>query len=75
MTLYRDHRGSLVESMKTVRHVHSLQDVRTHLESDWLSEVGEITIIPYGYDKRIEWDTWIVCVDGNAVGMTNGELK
>lgn len=33
-----------------------------------------ITIVPYGRDERIGWDTHLVCVDGRAALYMNGPL-
>jgi hypothetical protein len=33
---------------------------------------GEVRIEPYGYDKRIGWNTHIVLHEGRAVGFTDG---
>jgi hypothetical protein len=33
---------------------------------------GQVKVVPYGYDARINWDTHIVVVDGQAVGFTDG---
>jgi hypothetical protein len=35
---------------------------------------GEIEVKPYTYDERIGWDTYIVTVDGAAVGFTDGAI-
>lgn len=67
--LYRDHRGSLEDSMKTVQEMESFKDLQKHLFS--IYGKGEITIKPYTFDSRIDWETYIVCIDGKAVGFTN----
>ena len=66
---YRDHRELLVDSMKTVRDVETLQDLRDHLGAD------NVLIEPYCWDRRIGWDTHIVSIGGCACGFTNGPLK
>ncbi len=60
---YRDHTGSLEESMKTVQEVESIQDIVHHLNKslekfDW--EVEEIKFVKSMYDTRINWDTYNV---------------
>jgi len=65
---FRHHRGSLSDSMDTVVQVASLQELADILKV----EVDTISIKPYGYDKRIDWDTHLVCVNGDAVGFTDG---
>jgi len=69
--LYRDHRGSLEASMETVQEMESFADLKNHIEKIYGS--GEITIKLYCYDSRIDWDSHIVCINGNAVGFTNGQ--
>ena len=34
-----------------------------------------IEVKPYCYDSRIDWDTYIVTVDHQAVGFTDGPVK
>lgn len=70
---YRDHRGSLADSMDTVQVMASLHDLERHLFPAFGG--GEITVEAYGYDKRIEWDTHIVCHNGRAVGFTDGPVQ
>lgn len=58
MTLFfREHRGSFEESMKTIREI---KDV---------SELGNVTIKEYGYDKRINSATKIIRKDGFPIGF------
>ncbi len=74
--LYRDHRGSLADSMSTVQQMDSIEDLETHLSKVYKQpSVGIITVEPYVYDKRVGWNTYIVCVDGRAVGFTDGPVK
>jgi hypothetical protein len=63
---YRDHRETLVESMKTVREIRSLDEIQS---------TGKLTCKYYGYDSRIGWETWIVCENGCGIGFSDGELK
>lgn len=80
VTLYRDHRGGLADSMDTVRKVSSRQELIDYLRRDlsaWKFEFPDeaVKIEPYGYDARINWDTYIVTVEGfGPVGFTNGPL-
>jgi hypothetical protein len=34
-------------------------------------EAETVTLKPYGFDKRINWETYAVLVNGQAVGFTN----
>lgn len=76
---FRFHRGSLEESLQTVREVQSLDDVRELLVREvglsLLPEHFKLTCRYYTHDKRIDWQTWIVLNDGLPVGFSDGELK
>ena len=73
MFLYRDHRGGLAEAMDTVQEMESYTDLVRHITR--VFGTGEVTVKPYGYDKRIDWDTHIVCFNGQGVGFTNAPVK
>ena len=81
MTKFRWHRGSLADSMATVVEVADRAALVAIIEAEWhwLVPGADIDINPYGYDKRIGWDTYLVTVqqlDGTRVvaGMTDGPL-
>lgn len=82
MFLYRDHRGSLADSMKTVREYKSKSELISHLQSELDKyfagkyDCNKITIKPYGFDERIGWNTHMVHLQGYGVfGFTNGPVK
>lgn len=63
--LYREHRGSLAESMTTVREVTKLSDIE-----------GAHSCVYYCFDHRIDWKTWLILdADCRPLGMANGELE
>ena len=68
--LFRLHRGSLEESMKTIREITCIEDIKMFTNSD-----SPITCKWYCHDERIDWDTWIIKQDGFVLGFTNGEVK
>ncbi len=70
--LYRDHKGTLADSMDTVQEMADFAELASYVEKR--SGAGVITVEPYSYDKRIEWDVYLVCNDGQAVGYTNGPV-
>lgn len=79
--LFRDHKGSLADSMATVYYVrdrqHFIEIMRERL-APWQREVPDdgVKIEPYVEDKRIGWDSHIVTLDGYGVlGFTNGPLE
>ena len=60
---YRDHRGTLKESMKTVIEVSSINDIICHLNKDYKrfnKKIKEIKFERVGLDERIKWDTYYV---------------
>jgi hypothetical protein len=80
-TLVREHRGSLAESMRTVRPVrdreHLVAIIRASLAPYGHSVKPEqISIDPYGgLDTRIGWDTHLISIEGYGVwGMANGPI-
>jgi hypothetical protein len=85
--LYRDHRGSLADSMDTVREFNTLDELQQYLSDEWKhsykgidKKVEEIKIEYIGYDKRINWNTWHVSIrvtnEENfwVAGMLNGKV-
>lgn len=71
--LFRRHRGSFEDSMKTVCEVKDFEHLLTILRDDGIDDANEksVEIVPYGYDPRNEWGTWLVKVNGCAIGYTN----
>lgn len=78
--LYRDHRGSLEDSMKTVQEFNSMGDLNKYLStifSDYNRIVIDIKFEYKGFDPRIGWETYYVFVKLNGVdefmivGMSN----
>lgn len=60
--LFREHRGSFEESMKTIRKIESI------------AELGNVTIKDYGYDKRLNSETKIVLKDNKPIGFITEEI-
>lgn len=71
MTLFRPQRGSFAESMLEAIGVTTKRDIAEILG---IENLGKISIKPYEFDRRNNWDTHVVVVDGDAVGFTNGQL-
>lgn len=70
--LFRHHRSTIECSMKTVVDLQATKEaIASYLNID----KTKIEVKKYGYDTRNKWDTYIVTVDGQAVGMTNGPIK
>lgn len=79
--LYRDHRGSLDESMATVQEIKDWGQLRMHLKKCWEGwgyEIAEIKINYCCFDPRINWETYYVLMrfrdqkDFVVAGMSNG---
>lgn len=76
MIKFRFHRGSLEDSMKTVIEINTMVELVNAINKEFVYDIKEtqITFSYASYDNRIGWDTYYVCVDGNAIGMSDGEL-
>jgi hypothetical protein len=68
----------LDDCMKTVKEIEPTKEAVKKYLSDYYGkevDIDTITVEKYGtFDERIGWDTYIVCIDGNAVGFTNEKL-
>jgi hypothetical protein len=68
------------ESMKHEREAKDWAELMAFLKAEWLpTEVTDdnVTIEKYGtgIDKRIGWDTHLLCIDGRAALFTDGMLE
>ncbi len=59
---FREHRGSFEESMETIRKIETV------------SELGDVMIEDYGYDKRLNSNTKVVLKDGKPIGFITEEV-
>ena len=78
MIKYRDHRGSLAESMKTVQEFKTKTDLIKYLRDSLPVQFRDcyLKIKYYSLDNRINWNTHIVTVEGlGVVGFTDGDFK
>lgn len=79
---YREHRGSLSDSMKTLKEFKSLEELHRHIQSVWGMDikVEDISFNYSCYDKRINWNTYYVCLKTeysehpHCIGMSDGIL-
>ena len=80
---YRDHRGSLSDSMETVQEVSTIEEIKQHLNkfyNQFGKSVVEIKFEHVGMDDRINWDTYYVLkrldkeTDFTVAGMSDGVL-
>jgi len=80
MFKYRDHRGGLAESMATAQEFSNKENLLHYLAislGDYAKnvDINKTTIKPYGFDKRIGWDSHIVHLEGYGVfGFTDRQI-
>ena len=80
MILFREHRGSLKASMKTVVEINSMEELKEKLKEAFPDvEMDDIWFEEYTYDDRIGWDTKLVMATNKEygsfiVGYSNGVL-
>lgn len=75
--LFRWHRGSLAESMETVREFQDIESFKNYLTEQskrFGKEFGKLGSTHCGYDSRIKWDTWYITENGCCFGMSNKDL-
>lgn len=77
--LFRFHRGSLDDSMKTVVEIDTWEQLEELIEESWQVKISAMEIKPYIYDDRIDWETQIVtikvCADETCVTYPVGFLN
>lgn len=85
---YRPHRGMLSDALEETIYIERKEELFNHIRKAWgiweiegkYIYIESIWIEYHGYDKRIDWDTWMVlakCTDGQEypVGWTDKELN
>ena len=60
--LFRFHKGGLTESMETVTIIDNCEQLLLLVMAYWEMPFTKLTIEPYVYDNRIQWDTQFVLV-------------
>jgi hypothetical protein len=79
---FREHRGSLWDSMATLVELPDRAALLAHCQRlldpfDVQVLDSQLRIEPYTYDDRVRWETWIVSIDGyGVIGFTDdGPIK
>jgi hypothetical protein len=67
--LFRPVRGGLAEAMAEVVEVRSLSELTKVLGA---KSPAKIEFKFQGYDARIGWNSFLITVNGQAAGYTNG---
>lgn len=85
---WRPHRGGLQDALDAKRTFDTFDDMVNFLRNDWAytgADVRNVKAEPYGFDARIDWDTYIVSgelhyraggedrVERAVFGFTNGD--
>jgi len=73
--LFRFHRGGLNESMETAVIVDSFEHLLIHISDAWDVPFTKLTVTPYVFDHRIQWDTHLVCVSLGDISYPVGYLN
>ena len=77
--LIREHRGSLKESMDTLRIVYSVEELLNmlrHVTGDDNIVEHDLNFKHQGYDERIHWDVYLLTIDSYGVfGMTDSTIE
>lgn len=77
----RQHRGSLVESLKTVKQIPATKEAladHINMVMDFPVKFGpgSIRLVDQGMDDRIGWNSYLIMVDGLGVfGYCDEEVK
>lgn len=69
---------TLEDAMKKVVTINDRHELLDYLRQnyEWMNPTFENTTVKYyGYDDRIDWDTWLVCVDGKAVLFADSPIQ
>ena len=61
--VFRPHRGLLSDSMAEKRMFSSLLDLIKKLSEEEGCDKGDISVSYYGYDDRVDWETYILKVN------------
>lgn len=75
---FREHRGRLKESLKTVIDIDSREELLKHVRElmkryNFEFPDEELTVEKFAHDPRTQWDTYIVRLKGyGTVGFTDG---
>lgn len=74
---FRWQRGSLAQSLTTVVEFKCMADLVEILNQELLIKTDhtKVGVSRYTHDLRTGWNTYIVTVNGEGVGFTNGPVE
>jgi hypothetical protein len=70
--LYRPIREYLDQAMLAVKEFNTVQELINLLPEYVNRKNPYLEFVSQGFDNRIGWNSWLVSVDGEAVGHTDG---
>lgn len=77
--LFREHKGSLEDSLQTIKEIDSLKDIQFIISDKYFHPVSDLKSEYYFYDGRISWDTYIITAMLEeirvVVGFTKGDVE
>lgn len=77
---FRYHKATLADSLKTTIEINTKEALFEILKKDlnafgFKLNIKDIKCIPYGFDERINWNTYLVTIkDYGVIGMTNQKI-
>jgi hypothetical protein len=80
MSLIREHRGTLDDSLQTVQEIGGLNELLDAIRKSFAPfgfpvEPEQLEFVHQGMDSRTGWDTHLILVKGYGVwGMSNGPI-
>jgi hypothetical protein len=77
MVRFREQRGGLEESMRTVVTLKDRAELVSHLRKVLAPlpvAAKDVKVRHYCYDDRIGWSTFIVCVGDGVAGFTDARI-
>ncbi len=77
--LFREHKGSLEDSLQTIKEVDSLKDIQFTMNEKYFHPISNLKSEYYTYDGRISWDTYIITAmleeTRIVIGFTKGDIE
>ena len=73
--LFREHRGTLAESLKTTKNFQTKRELVDYLEKLFEIPLNDLVCEFYCYDDRINWETYILTKKNyGVIGFTNCQI-
>jgi len=66
--------AALEKAVDIPSRIALLEHLREHYDHWGRAEPGNVSVEPYGYDERCDWDTHLICVNGHAALFAKGPM-